>query len=291
MCTTHLSDSTQSLLLSSVLQTSKSFTLHQLLSYNLSMESDTASKVDSSSPASSKHPNIPPTDGFTITREDAKILSEYVEEFQDGDADMRTTIIANAMAELAVLREDGESFNKSVASKVRYAHIVLWTGRNNVRPQKIRKWFYNHYNRPERQYVKFIRRWSARNAFYHMCRDEVMMEAEEMSDAPPGSQAFLGSLQDATTKLWKNLPDEEQQLYVRLAKKWSEEPPPPHIQARYVVPNSLKLVQYYHSSRMASTVSAKIVRDFQKQLFKSCGVRCIVLTAHAHEDSQIITGL
>jgi hypothetical protein len=67
-----------------------------------------------------------------------------------------------------------------------------------------------------------------------MCRDEVMTEAEEMSGAPPGSQAFLGSLQDATTKLWKNLPDSEQQLYVRLSKKWSNEAPPPHIQARYV---------------------------------------------------------
>ena len=67
-----------------------------------------------------------------------------------------------------------------------------------------------------------------------MCRDEVMMEAEKLSGSPPGSRAFLGSLQNATTKLWNSLPDDERQVYVNLADKWSEEPPPANIQARYV---------------------------------------------------------
>jgi hypothetical protein len=65
-----------------------------------------------------------------------------------------------------------------------------------------------------------------------MCRDEVMLEAEEMSGSPPGSQAFLGCLQDATTKLWRMLSEDEQDLYVSLARKWSETAPPPNIQAR-----------------------------------------------------------
>jgi len=76
-----------------------------------------------------------------------------------------------------------------------------------------------------------------------MCRDEVMMEAEEMSGAPPGSQAFLGSLQDATTRLWARLLLEEQDVFTRLAKKWSEEAPPPDIQARYFIYQSLTLVR------------------------------------------------
>jgi hypothetical protein len=42
---------------------------------------------------------------------------------------------------------------------------------------------------------------------------------------------------------------------------------------------------------MADSVSAKIVRDFQTQLFKICGIRCIVLTAHGHENKQVITGM
>jgi hypothetical protein len=74
-----------------------------------------------------------------------------------------------------------------------------------------------------------------------MCWDEVMMEAEEMSDSPPGSQEFLACLQDAMTKLWENLSDAEQALYVGLAKKWSDQPPP-NIQARYVTYKLLALV-------------------------------------------------
>jgi hypothetical protein len=65
-----------------------------------------------------------------------------------------------------------------------------------------------------------------------MCRDEIMIESEKMSGSPPGSRAFLGCLQEATTKLWNLRSDEEQQMYVRLSKKWSETAPPPEIQAR-----------------------------------------------------------
>ncbi|KAN0125338.1 hypothetical protein V8E53_015595, partial [Lactarius tabidus] len=220
------------------------------------MESDSATSESSPSHPSIEHEYSHPGDIFSLTREDKELISEYLEEFGEGDVEMRSTIIENSMAELVMLRPAGTPFNKEQASG------------------KVRKWFYNHYDRPERQYVKFIRGWSARNAFYHMCRDEVMTEAEKLSGSPPGSRAFFGSLQNATTKLWKCLPDEEQQVYVRLANKWSGEPPPANIQAR-----------------MASSVSARIIRDFQSQLFRSCSVRCIVLTAHQQEDNTIVTGM
>ena len=42
-------------------------------------------------------------EAFAITWEDARILEEYVEEFQEGDADLRSRIIANVMAELCGL--------------------------------------------------------------------------------------------------------------------------------------------------------------------------------------------
>jgi len=62
--------------------------------------------------------------------------------------------------------------------------------------------------------------------FYHMCWDEVMMEAENICGSLPGTQAFLGSLQDATAKLWKRLSKADQQTYANLAKKWLKEVPP-----------------------------------------------------------------
>ncbi len=65
-----------------------------------------------------------------------------------------------------------------------------------------------------------------------------MMEAENICGSPPGTQAFLGSLQDATTKLWKRLSEADQQTYANLAKKWSEEVPPPKVQSRYLISKS-----------------------------------------------------
>jgi hypothetical protein len=123
-----------------------------------------------------------------------------------------------------------------------------------------------------------------------------MTEAEKMSGSPPGSRAFLACLQEATTKLWNSRSDEEQQMYVRLSKKWSETSPPPDIQARYG-----HICAYVHMCsadiltsplhRMASSVGAKIIRDFQSQLFTTCGIQTIVLTAHQHESGQLITGM
>jgi hypothetical protein len=90
------------------------------------MQSDNSSPCISQESLSSLPPNIPPMgDVFSITREDAAILAEYVEEFQEGDTDLRNTIIANVMAELFVLRPDTVPFNKVDASKVAI-HIIIF---------------------------------------------------------------------------------------------------------------------------------------------------------------------
>ncbi|KAI9443892.1 hypothetical protein H4582DRAFT_2053660 [Lactarius indigo] len=138
---------------------------------------------------------------------------------------------------------------------------------------KIHKWFYNHYVRPKRQYIKFTRKWSARNAFYHLNRDEVLRLAKETSGTEPGSPAFIGALQDATTALWNELSIEDQEEYQDSAREWSEKTPPKNIQ-----------------SRMASSLRERIIQDFQSQLYKTCGIRSIVLTAYEGEDNDLKIG-
>ena len=64
---------------------------------------------------------------FVITREDAIILKEFVEEFQGGNTDVRTTIIAAAMAELRKVRPATTPFNKVEASKVSIRlYEIIW---------------------------------------------------------------------------------------------------------------------------------------------------------------------
>ncbi|KAH9020694.1 hypothetical protein EDB85DRAFT_1896072 [Lactarius pseudohatsudake] len=193
--------------------------------------------------------------GFSITPRDADILREYLEEFQCADTPLRTRIIEKAMAQLYRLRPSGTPFDKKVATK------------------KIQKWFYNHYVRPRRQYIKFTRKWSARNAYYHLHRDEVLERAKEDSGKEPGDRAFLGALQDATTALWNAVSPEDQEEYVDAANEWSENTPPKHIQ-----------------SRMASSMRERIIQDFQGQLYKTCGIRSIVLTAYESEENNLRIG-
>ena len=124
-------------------------------------------------------------------------------------------------------------------------HIYLHADRGPW--QKIKKWFYNHYSAPHRRTTKFIRRWSARNVFYHAKREEIMELAKQISGSAPGTQEFLGSLQPATTHLWNELSAEEQEGYAETARDWSENTPPNYIQSRQVI---------YHGSENHTTNSS-----------------------------------
>jgi hypothetical protein len=59
-----------------------------------------------------------------------------------------------------------------------------------------------------------------------------MQLAQKLSGGVPGSQAFLGALQDATTTLWKKLPIEDWEKYADIAEEWSENRPPKDVQAK-----------------------------------------------------------
>ena len=66
-------------------------------------------------------PALPSMDGeFTINSDEAKILQEYLDDFQDGDTELRAKIVANAMAELYDLRPEDAPFDKTKASQVCY---------------------------------------------------------------------------------------------------------------------------------------------------------------------------
>ncbi|KAH9035587.1 hypothetical protein EDB84DRAFT_1437881 [Lactarius hengduanensis] len=68
----------------------------------------------------------------------------------------------------------------------------------------------------------------------------------------------------------KKLSIEEQEPYAEMAKEWSEDRPPRDIQA--------KMAQ--------AALPWPDVRDFQTQLFKTCGMRSVVLVAYADKDGN-----
>ena len=85
------------------------------------------------------------------------------------------------------------------------------------------------------EYIKFTCKWSARNTFHQLNRDEVAELAKEQSGLQPGHPAFLGTLQRAATTLWSGLDDDVKADYVQAAKDWTVEALPSDVQARQVV--------------------------------------------------------
>lgn len=95
------------------------------------MESDTATSVSHSSRqnADQSDPSDPPAVKFSLSNEDIEALRDYLEEFKEANAERRSTIIANAMADIVTLRPDDEPFNKVEASKVIFMSYVRFFNR------------------------------------------------------------------------------------------------------------------------------------------------------------------
>ena len=228
-----------------------------------------------------------PGDSFIITPEDANILKGYLDEFRDADRKTRKMILGRAMGELYALPRNAV-FDKKEAKRV-CSRCNLSMRYTDIHPQKAQTWFYNHYAHPPREFFKFIRRWSARNVFYQENKDEIGQLTGQISGGVPGSQAYLGALQNATTQLWKKLSTKEQEFYVDLAKEWSDRKPPKHIQAKYVTfPTYSGNDILIYLIRMANAgYRRRIVRDFQIQLYKICGMHSTILVAYEDEKGNI----
>jgi hypothetical protein len=84
----------------------------------LIMQSDRGSHSTSRHSSASPHSLTPTAEEFSITKDDTGILEGYLDEFEEGDADLRNTVVAAALGELFMLRPDGIPFDKNDASKV-----------------------------------------------------------------------------------------------------------------------------------------------------------------------------
>ena len=140
--------------------------------------------------------------------------------------------------------------------------------------------------------MKFTCKWSTRSAFFQLNHDDIIKRTVETSGIQPGKPGFLGALQRETTATLDALPPGVLNDYVKYAKEWTTKTPPHDVQSR-----SLNLIScmfctdrfLYH--RMATSMRKRIIHDFQSQLFKTCGIRTLVLTAYEGEDQELKVGM
>jgi len=106
---------------------------------------------------------------------------------------------------------------------------------NDTQLQKIRKWFYNNSDTPQRQYINFTCNWSTQNAFFHQKRDDILKKTAENSEISAGHPAYLGTLQREITRQWNDLTLEERQEFQALANQWSSGSAPEAVKRRQAI--------------------------------------------------------
>ncbi|KAI0257740.1 hypothetical protein BC834DRAFT_799006, partial [Gloeopeniophorella convolvens] len=126
--------------------------------------------------------------------------------------------------------------------------------------QKVCKWFDNRSRKALARFMHFTCKWSARNVFYQENRDKIMNLTEQNSGAPPGTPVYFGYLQRTTTELMAPVIEDEMAVLQETANEWSLRGPPCEIQCR-----------------LALKMRGRVIRDFQEQLYRYCGIRTFVL--------------
>ena len=104
----------------------------------------------------------------------------------------------------------------------------------------------------------------------------------------PGKLTFWGALQDATTALLKQLSISEHADYANAAEECQRIHH--HVtfnpgKSEYASGLSCLPIIVLH--RMASSMQNQIIQDFQRQLYKTCGICSLVLTAYEGEDNDL----
>ncbi|KAI0257984.1 hypothetical protein BC834DRAFT_795724, partial [Gloeopeniophorella convolvens] len=92
------------------------------------------------------------------TEADLEILHENLDEYRVSDAPDRALLVNRVLGDLTALRDEGDDFDKGEARTVR---------------SKVRKWFDNRSRKALARFMRFTRKWSARNVFYQENRDKI----------------------------------------------------------------------------------------------------------------------
>ena len=124
-----------------------------------------------------------------------------------------------------------------------------------------------------------------------MLRNEIMASAAATSGIQPGAPGFLGEFQKTTTVMLNALEPEERAIYAKAATDWTADAPPPKVQSRLAC--YILLICYANClvCRLASSMRQRIIEDFQRQLYKTCGIRTLVLTAYEGEEHDLRVGM
>ncbi|KAG1719392.1 hypothetical protein EDB19DRAFT_1918993 [Suillus lakei] len=148
-------------------------------------------------------------------------------------------------------------------------------GQWKKRKQMYKTWLFNNKKKKERKdMIKYGRRWTPRMVIYQQKREEVLKRIEDESGAKPGGRGMFKHYQAAVKRVMAELSDDELEKAKETAEEWSNNFPPPEIQAQ-----------------VARKKGPAYMEHFSKEMWRQCGMRMFVMSAWKNEQGEVLFGM
>ncbi|KAG1720215.1 hypothetical protein EDB19DRAFT_1965612 [Suillus lakei] len=148
-------------------------------------------------------------------------------------------------------------------------------GQWKKRKQMYKTWLFNNKKKKERKdMIKYGRRWTPRMVIYQQKREEVLKRIEDESGAKPGGRGMFKHYQAAVKRVMAELSDDELEKVKETAEEWSNNFPPPEIQAQ-----------------VAHKKGPAYMEHFSKEMWRQCGMRMFVMSAWKNEQGEVLFGM
>ncbi|KAG1725107.1 hypothetical protein EDB19DRAFT_1833911 [Suillus lakei] len=133
-------------------------------------------------------------------------------------------------------------------------------------------WLFNNKKMKDmKNMIKYGRRWIPRMVIYQQKWEEVLKRIEDESGAKPGGRGMFKHYQAAVKRVMAELSDNELEKAKETAEEWSNNIPPPEIQA-----------QVTHKKGPA------YMEHFSKEMWRQCGMRVFVMSAWKNEQGEVL---
>ncbi|KAG2147766.1 uncharacterized protein EDB93DRAFT_1250476 [Suillus bovinus] len=148
-------------------------------------------------------------------------------------------------------------------------------GQWKKRKQMYKTWLFNNKKKKERKdMIKYGRKWTPRMVIYQKNWEEVLKRIEDESGAKPGDPGMVKHYQAAVKRVMAELSDDELEKTKETAEEWSNNCPPPEIQAQ-----------------VACKKGPAYMEHFSKEMWRQCGMRVFVLSAWKNEQGKVLFGM
>jgi hypothetical protein len=129
-------------------------------------------------------------------------------------------------------------------------------------------WLFNHGERKRARSDRFKwgKKWTAHSIVSHQRREEIV----ELTGGRAGDKEMIGNYQAALNTILAGMTDEEWQLAEETAEEWTNNAPPPDVQAKF-------------TQRKADAVT----KSFASYMWKQGGCRVFVMSAWKKEDGKV----